>query len=211
MSAEAVLGLQGVDDEDKAHEQSAKHIAKAFREDKKNPVEDRFEVATLAERTELRGKFGGKVYVNNGPELELLADKLRQEFGDTTEVFNFYASVARSADMGTARSVANKLVRAPNVNPEAKAEAGAILARHAQIGKTLDIILTTIEGQTLDLAQTNKPTVLFFWPASSPTSVGRLKGSLPADTQVIYVSPGANAAQITEAKKHTRVPGAFCS
>ena len=106
----------------------------------------------LSERTQSRSKFGGKVFANNGPELELLADRLRQEFGDTPEVFNFYASVARSADMTTARGIATRLLERP-ANYEAKAEAQSILARDALLNQPLDVRVTTVDGQQIDLSQ----------------------------------------------------------
>lgn len=210
---EALAGLQGVTDDNPQQEVAAQLVAKTYREDATQPRSDRFQVALLAERTQARGKFGGRVYVNDPAELELIAEKLRREFGDVAEVFNFYVSIARSADMTTAVAIATKMMQWP-VTPEAKIEAQAILARQALLNQPLNVKLTTLEGEEIDLArQQGRVTLLYIWPASGPGMVRRLneaKAALPADVQVVYFSPTATAEQIGAARGVTTVSGVFC-
>jgi hypothetical protein len=207
---EALASLRGVMMNDSVHEAQAKETAKTYREDVRNRLGDRIEVAVLAERTSARAKFGGAVYANNGPELELMADRLRKEFGDVQEIFDLYLTVARSSDMNTARSIAVKLLQA-SANPTIKKEAQSIVDRHSFLGRPPNVPLRLQDGADVPLTQAGaKPTVLFFWPASGPKLSHRLMKALPRNARILHVMPGASAAEFEAAKRTAQVPGTFC-
>lgn len=86
---EALLSLQGVADDAPAHEAQAQQIARAYRQDAKQPAADRFEVALLSERVQSRAKLHGNPHGNEPAELEKIADKLLTEFNNSAEAFYF--------------------------------------------------------------------------------------------------------------------------
>jgi hypothetical protein len=211
---EAILALLGVTDDDKAFEQVARQIAKTYRENRANSVADRFEVALLAERVEIRSKLGGRIYGNSPEELEKIGDKLRIEFGNTPEVFNFYVSVARVADMSAAQALAAKIISWP-ATPEAKAEAQSILARHALVGTTLNWKLITIDNSEFDLAkQASKITIIYVWTpvgeGDGLAPLNKVKKSLPPNTQIVYFPLGMSVGDVRTLQPTAPLPGIFC-
>lgn len=207
---EALATLRGVRTNDSAYETLARDTAKAYREDDRIRLADRVEIAMLAERTAVRGKFGGAVFANNGPELELIVDRLRKEFGEKPEVFDQYLAIARTADMNTSRSLAVKLVQSP-ASPSARAEAQSILDRFSLLGKSPDVPLRLMDGSDARLTQPgDKPTLLFFWPASGPRLSSRFMRALPRDARILHSIPGATTAQVDAARRAARIPGTFC-
>lgn len=213
---EAVQALLGVTDDNKAQEASAKQTAAAYRADQGNAASDRFEVALLAEGVDARTKLKGTLDTENPVEAQKIADKLHGEFGNQPAVFNLYASIARSADMATARGIATSLTQWP-ANPEAKSEAQSILARDALLGKPLALKLTTVDSQSIDLSQpAGKITVLYFCSTNGTggnpfAGLGAFKKTIPTTARVIYVLASANTADVQAALKNSKpVAGAVC-
>ncbi len=210
---EAVQGLLGVTDTDKSQEAAAQHVAANFCSDQSNSLSDRFEVALLSESVNARANLKG---AQATAELQKIGDTLRKEFGDQPEVFNFYASVARGADLVTARAIASSLLQWP-ANPEAKEEAQSILTRDALLGKPLTLKLTTIDGQTIDLAQaTGKTTILYFSSLADAntnpfSNLNASRKKVPATAQLVYIVGNATADQLQAIKKLATVSGAFCT
>jgi hypothetical protein len=195
---EATYGLLGVLDGDATHETAALLVAKIYRENKANPLADRFEVAHLAERVQARARLGGKTFGRTPAELEKIAGKLQLEFGDVPPVFDHYAGIARGADAATARRIATNLSQWPAASAP-KAEAQAILARDALVGKPLGVRLTRTNGQTLDLAQpAGQRRLLYIWaPRADDIAPPRLAPLATAlgGTQVVYLLVGVKAAR----------------
>lgn len=195
---EATYGLLGVLDGDATHETAAQLVAKTYRDNKTNPVADRFDVAALSERVSSRAKLGGKTFGRTSAELEKIADKLRVEFGDVQPVFNHYAGIARGADAATARRIATNLMQWPSgVAP--RAEAQAMLERDALVGKPLNIRLTRTNSQTLDLAQPlGRKRLLYVWAPqaadTAPPKLTQFAGTL-GDMQVVYLLIGVKTVR----------------
>jgi len=210
IEALATLDIVEVDPNRK---QSALQVAAEFRANPIYPASDRHEVAIVMERRKLVEKFGGRMPVSNGPEMERIADLLHAEFGDLPENFHFYASVARGADKATARRMAARLLQWPAPD-EAKAEASAIIERQNLIGRPLSLTLSTITGETIDLSQpSGKITIVLVWDARSPISlrlVGKIKKTLPADARVIYFSPYSTAQELTALSIQLDILGPLC-
>lgn len=213
----ALGGLLGVTDGDPAQESLALQAADAYRSDKSNPIKSRFEVAVLAERMRARGASSGKIHSNNTRELTKIAQKLHLEFGDIPEVFAFYMSVARSADMTDAPALATKVLQSSSTAADhAKSEAQSVIARHALLAKPLRWKLTEL-GQTtpLDLSeQKGKPTVIYLWSYREdavpfPGLVAH-KGAIGGGTRIVYLTLNATAEQVKEAKAKAPVPGVHC-
>ncbi|MBI5693767.1 MAG: hypothetical protein HZC55_27145 [Verrucomicrobia bacterium] len=211
---EALAALQGVSAANSQYEAKAAVLARDFRADPRNSLTDRFEVALLAERVAARSRLGGSPYGNFPAELEVIANRLRVEFGDAAPVFNFYASIARGADMATARRIAENLIRWP-AGREAKAEAQSILNRDSLLNKSADWSLTAVDGKTTKPLRTeNRVTLIVIW---SPSAAGLVlpalssaKRYLPSDAQVIYLAYGGTAEQVEMQRRSAVVPGVFC-
>ncbi|MES2693283.1 MAG: hypothetical protein V4773_07400 [Verrucomicrobiota bacterium] len=212
---EAVHGLLGVTEADKAQEQAALQTARQYRSDKTNPVEARFEVALLLERTEARASLSSKVNGNNPRQLEIIADKLKTEFGNIPEVFNFYVSVARGADMASSHTLATKVLQMP-VTRDAKIEAQSILDRQALVNKPLGWKLAELDKKDpVELAKLPAgPTLIYvsiFHPEGTNFSaLQQQKRNIPANYKVIYLTLGATEEQIRATKNKAPTPGAHC-
>lgn len=211
---EVLSALQGVSDADPQFEAKAALLAGAFRADRRNSVADRFEVALLAERVAARSGLGGSPFGSVSRELEAIAKRLRSEFGEISQVFNFYVSVARGADMATARRIAQEVLRSPS-GREARAEAQSILNRDLLLNKSANWSLTPVGGkQVLALRTAGRTTLIVVWSPSAVslalstlTVVQRL---LPAEAQVVYLACGGTAEQFEAQRRTATVPGAFC-
>ena len=211
---EVLAALQGASSDDKAQGQSAIQLAQNYRGKSANAASDRFEVAVMAERLKLSVSSGGSLYENNPKELEKIADGLRREFGDMDEVHRFYASVARTADMDTAKRVAGELLQWP-APAEAKAEAQTILDRQNLVGQVLNAQWPTMDGKTFDLSQqTGKLTIVYVWStAGDEQGMGGLLGlkkTLPANTQMVYLALGGAADQLQALKDSAPISGTYC-
>jgi hypothetical protein len=212
---EVVTALQGVPGNDQVKGQSAQQLAQNYRTDKNNPVSDRFEVAVLAERQKLSSKSGGKLFVDSPKDLESMTESLHKEFGDIDEVFRFYASVARSADMDTANRVAGELLQWSAAPAETKAEAQSIRDRQNLVGQVLNAQWPTMDGKTFDLSQqTGKITIVYVWStAGDPQGMGgllSLKKTMPANAQMVYLALGGAADQLQALKDSAPISGTFC-
>jgi hypothetical protein len=161
---EAVYAMQAVQLGASGYRQKADALAAAFRADKKNSDQDRFDVAFLKEGSLLADTLKGKRFIDDGPKYEQLADSLYAEFGDTVPVLGLYVSIARTTDVATATRVATKLLGLKSVPQWVSEQAQAVADRAQLIGKPLDLKLATIGGDTIDLSvPTTRPTVVFLW------------------------------------------------
>lgn len=209
--------LLGVVNGESAQEASAQQIAAAYRSDLTNALDDRFEVALFAETVANRAKLKGGIDTQNASEREKIADKLRLEFGDIPAIHNLHASIARGADMATARRIAGNLMQSASASAEAKDEARAILARDALLTKSLSVKLTALDGLSVDLSQPNgRTTVLYVctYGIGNTHQLSALRAAantLPAGVQVIYLVLGANAEQAATIRSLAPTPGVFCS
>jgi len=211
---EALAALNGVLDDDKAHEQAALAAGQGFRSDSAKLSADRFEVALAVERLHVSRRLGAKRFVNNSSELEVLAQKLHDEFGALPAADNFYIGVARYADMATSARMATAALKWPIISAEAKAEAQSILSRHALVGTVPSGTLTTADGAVVDLSkQAGRVTLIVAVPPRSPKALlmmAKIKKTLPPNTQVIYYTPTASAAELATLKSGAVVAGLFC-
>lgn len=213
---EAVNGLLGVIEGDRAQEASALQVARKYRADKTNPVSSRFEVALLVERTDVKSGQSVRSTAPSARQLEQIADKLRVEFGEITEVFNFYASVARGADMNSANTLAAKMLQWQTVTRDAKIEAQAIVDRHTLLAKPLNWKLPELDKvEPLDLTKSlGKPAIIFLsWhdeAGDNFDSLVKYKKTIPATFQVIYLTLGATEAQLRATKSNAPIAGIHC-
>jgi len=212
---EVVYGLRSVTDDAKSHEQEAIAKARAYASDINNVVSDRFEVALLLEQVEARNSLRGAVDVQNITVLEQVAERLRSQFGDRPEIHSLYMSIARSADMTSARRIVTNVMQS-SAPEEIKQEAQAILARLSLVGQPVKAKLKTIDGQMLDLQQAASPTLLYFARYRSGSSHGllalrKMKQAVPSNARVVYIVIGAPVEDAQALKSLIPIPGAICS
>ncbi len=211
---EAIQGLLGVTADDGQYEHSALQIADLYRANLVYRASNRFEVALLSERVVNRAKLGGTPFGNKPDELQKIGDRLRREFGDIPDVFGFYVSIARSADMATAKRLANSIIAWP-AGADEKAEAEQILKRDALLNKPLNLKLSKTNGEILDLSkQSGRVTLVYAWSIAASSSalspLQTVKASLPANAQVIYLGIGGTAEEAEAARGAAPIPGIFC-
>jgi hypothetical protein len=207
---ETLAALRGVWAEDSAYEAAALATAQTYRADGRQPLADRIEVAFLAERTAIRNKFGGSVYVNNGPELLAIAERLHREFGDAPAIFNLYLQIARTADMNTGVAAANRVLATP-VSRDAQVDARRVVDRFALLGRSLEIPLRLGDGTSVAWPPPgSKPTLLFYWDSSGPRMNPRVMAALPRDARIFHAVRGATGTQLDSLRRTNKVPGTLC-
>lgn len=193
---EVIYALQAVQLGAANFKSQAAALALAYRADKKNTDADRFDVAFLADGSALADTLKGKRFIDDGVKYEQLADSLYAEFGDTTEMHNLYVSIVRTTDPTTATRVANRLLTFKKAPAWVKDSAQAVLDRSKLIGKPLDLKITTIGGDIIDLsARSAKPTVIYLWNVADglTASLEMLNHFNPmavADARWLYVGLG---------------------
>lgn len=192
----------------------ALQIAGKYRKDQSNRAADRFEIAVGMERLLGSSKSGGNHFANNSAELDAMAQRLHDEFGDLPELNAFTAAAARIADETTAVRIAGELLHRP-VPADIKRDAETILARQALIGTILPLRVSAVDGRTIDLAaQSGKVTIVFCWSAESPASLGQLSRArplLPSDAEVILLTSSATNQQLAAAKRRVPATAILCT
>lgn len=210
---EVLSAIHGAADKNERQEEMALDLAKSYADQKSNPGKDRFEVAVTAERLQVRRRVGGELFENNARELEKIAEKLAGEFGNLPDYYDFYASVARGADMATAQRIASRILKGP-ASAAAKGEAKAIMDRAALLGRHLNVKLRDPKGHVVDLgAPSSGPTLLIVWSnfGHNLPGLAAVEKKLPASTRILYFSPGATLAQINAAKATAPAYAQLCS
>ncbi|WP_414664430.1 TlpA family protein disulfide reductase [Horticoccus sp. 23ND18S-11] len=202
-----------------AGEAAALALATAFRADKNQLREHRFEVALAAERLTLALRPGAKRPPDDGRDHERMADALRREFGPIPEVHGLYSGLAAAADTENANRLATQLLemRPP---PFATATAQAVTTRYGLIGRPLSLRLTDLAGRTFELPATaaaSGPTVLYVWTPDSDGSkspfnpLRRSPAAGRGGVRWIYLGLGATRAAATSAQAGAPFPGTHCS
>lgn len=130
-------------------------------------------------------------------------------------MFDFYAGIARAADMVTADRIARLLVAVP-APPPVQAEARALLARTGLVGRPLTLALPALDGTRVDLARrSDQPTVVFFYSAAvNPASLAaakRFQKTAAANCRWVYVAVNSTAAQVNGARAAAPFSGTHCA
>lgn len=196
-------------------ESSAVELGNAYRVDKNQLRENRFEVAAAIERYQLSKKIERELRAKPA-EYEKLADGLRKEFGDIPQVHGFYLGAAKEVEMVSSSRIATKVLE---MRPSAhfKDEAEKITSRFGLVGRPLPLVLKTVDGEKFETSATQGGvTVLYFWNAlqnekNSPfaaASAAKLK--FGSDVKWIYVGMPATAAQVSAMKARAPFPGIHC-
>lgn len=211
---EALAALRGVTDEDGEQEARAVATAQAFRSDQMVAAKDRLDVAKEMDRQELSLKSKARMVTNTAAEEKKLVDKWRTEFGPMPEIDTYAAGVARRADPATAAAMAEQLVRSGVAPVAVKAEAQKILERSALLGHKLELKLSSVDGDVVDLAQLQgKVTLLVIWPVTEPDTLQTLASYakvVPKNAQVVYLAMGGSKAQVYRLKTALPISGQSC-
>lgn len=149
---EALAALRGIDDEDPVSAAAGNVVADAFRADKKNSANDRFDVAWLQERRKLAQSAKTNPAANGKPEIEKLVDKLRIECDDAAGAYAIYGDLLRRANMDDASKLATKLLALKGTPDYLKTQAQAESARAKLKGSKATLSLTTIDNRALSTA-----------------------------------------------------------
>ena len=175
---EALAVLRGIDDEDATSEAAAYAIADAFRADKNNAANDRFDVAWLEERRKLTKSTKNNPSSAAKSDIEKLADKLRTECDDAAGAYRVYADLLRQSNMDDANKLAIKLLALKATPGYLKAQAEAETARYKLKGNSPALGLTTIDGRKLSL-NTGKGnyTILFIGSLDDKLAIYSAAGS----------------------------------
>lgn len=210
---EAIGELRGVKEGDDAQEKKAISIAKTFRDNRGHSVNARTEVALAMDRLELSRKIKARTVADRPTEKEKIAEAVRAELGHTPELHAYYAEVARSADMFTAKRIAANLLQWPAA-PKVRAEAQAIMDRDALLGQRLNLRYTALDGSLIDLAQTGGGvTVVYAWAPSAGTemlqSLTRYQNSVPPGVQFVYLALGGSAKDVAALSATAPIKGRF--
>lgn len=213
---EALAGLQGITDDDIAYEQTAMATASSFRNDRTNPVGDRFEVAHAVEARQVSKKLKGKSWISSPIEAEAMADRLHLEFGDIPHAHAMILSVAEATTCDNARDLAVKLLQSPAVAPEMREAAQRVYDRVSLMGKTLDFPLVTSDGRAVRLRQLEGThTVVYVWSADrdakGPSGLQPVKNNVPAGTQWVYVALGNYVPTAAATRARGIPPGIYCN
>lgn len=209
---EAVYLVQAARPSDADRGQAALAVAAAYRNDKSNSAQDRFDVAVLMERQQYAVLGEGKILAKDAVTHEKTADKLRAEFGDTPEVYAFYLGVVNTADPENAHRVAQRIQTMP-APAYAKSEAQVTIDRHALIGKALTTKFTDADGKPVVLSQAGSPTIVYVWsPTSTPNAFKALANQkgIPSDARWIYIALNTTSGGLDLVRKQAPFPGVHC-
>lgn len=149
-------------------EKDADRAADQFRKDSALPAADRFDVAWRAERRKLKQNGNGRA---DRSDIERLADRLKNEFGDVESLYDVYGELMRNSAFEDANRIAQKILASPA--PEyLKTAAKAETTRYALRGKKVGASIADGDGKPLTLATgKNAYTVLYFSRASDRLNV----------------------------------------
>jgi hypothetical protein len=165
------------------------------------------------DRLELSRKIKARTVADRPTEKEKIAEAVRAELGHTPELHAYYAEVARSADMFTAKRIAANLLQWPAA-PKVRTEAQAIMDRDALLGQRLNLRYTALDGSLIDLAQTGGGvTVVYAWAPSAGTemlkSLTRYQNSVPPGVQFVYLALGGSAKDVAALSATAPIKGRF--
>jgi hypothetical protein len=168
-------------------------LVQSFRSDKNNSLSDRVDVAMAAE-------YGRIVRVSSEAEriakFEAVADTLFDEFGGTPQVYAQYVSLLRTTPPADAARIAAKLQKKP-LPEDVKKETERVLAQTSRIGRPVELVMSTLEGERMDFVDPTRPTVVFFWNVWNGIDdlllPSRLTRPLPAGLRWIFVGLGGKA------------------
>lgn len=192
-------------------------LATAYRADRSQLREHRFEVALAADRLSLIRRVGDKSPRDRPQDYEKLADDLRREFGSIPEIHGLYAGLAASLDFEAANRLATRLLEM-KPSPATKAAAQAITARYGLLNRPLSLRLTGLDTKSFELPGAvtgSTPTILYVWtPGANATdpfgALDAVKARLPRDSRWIYLGLGVSAAQATAARAKAPFAGTHC-
>lgn len=214
---EALTALQGVEDGDSLHRQSAIGIATAFRQEARFSAQDRLEVAMALVRLEESAKRKGKPVVDVAAvaaSQDLIINQLRAEFGDQPELDTYRLELANSSSMATATAFAQKLVTSTAAPPKVKAAARTIVDRGNLVGKPLRVQLPALDGSQVDLSQRgNTTTVVLVWDGGNPSNLDELMRfgrRAPRGVEFVYLAIGGTKAEVQAAVGDVPFPGLYC-
>lgn len=210
---ESMSLLRGVLATDADRGQVALQTASAYRGDRTIPGKDRLEVAVMMERLQYELRQNGRALSSDPAEHERTADRLRTEFGDLPEVYGFYLAVVNTADRETANRVARKILLQP-APASAKIEAQLTIDRYSLLGKKVDAVFTTLEGEPVALSTPGKPTIVYLWSGDARVNdLNRLKGHssiVPHDARWVYVALHSGVGATLAARSLAPFPGSYC-
>ena len=184
--------------------------AQLYRNDKRNAVEDRFEVALAAECLDLSSP--ARALGGHSPQ-EQLADTLHAEFGGIPQVNQHYISLLRTLDPTASARVLAKLNQR-TLSEDLKQEVQRAQAVALRRGKPIELTLATLDGKKVDFAQSAAVTVVCFWNVwAGPRDInllGALKGKVVGNVNWVYVGLGGTAPLLNSLAAFTPFPGAHC-
>lgn len=185
--------------------------ADSYRNDKRNPVEERYEVALAAECLNVPSSGGASA--GGLSSQERLAEKLFSEFGSILQVNQHYASLLRTADAATSARVLAKLNQR-TLPDDLKKDVQRAQAVALRLGKPVELTLTTLDGKKIDFSQSTAVTVVCFWnvwagPRDIPL-LGVNKGKVAGSVNWIYVGLGGTAPTLASLGSFTPFPGVHC-
>ena len=211
---EALGSVRGTPAGDTVEAFAAIKLAKAFRERTDVPVKDRFEVALAADRLALTVKIKAKTAADQPLEWQLVAERLRVEFGELPELLDFLMEIARRADLPTAVRIASPIVSSPKATATAKARAQAVIARAALPGSRLNLRLAKIDGGEFDFSQQQgNLTFVFVWSPTNPLALDAARhfaDALPQGAQLVYIALGGSLPEVVRLKAAAPLPGVHC-
>jgi hypothetical protein len=191
---------------------SALALAAAYRKDPTNAVNDRIDVGMTADVLTL--PLNGQRLIDSGPTYAKMVDNLHAEFGEQPRIYNLYLGVMQMTDLRTSVATAQEVL-SMNAPDWAKKTAQQVLARHAMIGKPIKIVLSTINGQSLDLGvSVGVPTAIIVWSNQAGTgdlaALTQLKSAIIPGTRIVYLSLQSDLTKTGTAMAQAPLPGTFC-
>jgi hypothetical protein len=208
---EVMSGLQSVEFGNTPYQQTALELATAYAGDAANALSDRFDVALTASL--FSPKATGVRLTEDAAAYEALADGLRSQFGDLTQVYRLYLSIMGTVPVADGAELALK-IQDMNAPAWAKAEAQRTLDRVALVGRPIDLGLLSQDNVPIRLdASGSGPTVVYVWSNRIGTAdldaLAQYASAIPQGTRVVYVSLQSSAATAGAAQA-APVPGFFC-
>ena len=206
---EATNLLRAVDAGDKSQAIKAQQIGRAFREDKTNPNDHRFEVAVLMNHQRVRD-----VALTDPKaamvEYEKSARGLMGEFTNVPDAYDFLWGVARNSPPDRAKAIAGELLLL--ASPErVKIEARRLLERYAMVGKPAALNFTADDGSDFDLQkQKGKMTVIYVWgniSQGSLAAVPKIKNAVKPNVTFIGVNLDTDIAAAKATARRESLPG----
>lgn len=184
--------------------------AAAFLKNKKNEVNDRFEVALAraCESQTLRSRR--KEPIASADNWEGLADSLYDEFGAIPAVQAHYISLLRTEDGTSSERIIKKITGMQSAN-EPKYEVRKALERNERLGRTVELTLTTLEGGKISFSEKGKAVLVYFWNTIADLELlGRFKESIGKSVRVVYIGVGEKRPDWDVVRKAAPIEGIHC-